>query len=83
MRTRPLLIVLLGLASVGCSDIGCTAPVGFRQSQLEPQLKTPAGLAEPKRSDEFVVPPGEVAAEQPASACFVRPPQVVAPPPKD
>jgi uncharacterized lipoprotein len=83
MTKLPLLLLsVAGLLASGCSQVGCNAPLGYRATQLEQPLRTPEGLAAPASRNDYELQPGPVATDPEASACFVRPPQVVEAPAK-
>lgn len=78
----PLLIVVGALAASGCSSIDCDDPTRYIGAELHQPVKTPEGLAAPETSDEFRIPGGGPPAGYQGGACLVKPPQLVAPPPK-
>ena len=79
---RALFVLSCALGAVGCSSIDCDDPTRYVGSELRKPLEAPAGLDAPETTDTFRVPGGGPPKDYPGGACLMRPPQLVAPPPK-
>lgn len=79
---RVPLLVLLALGAVGCSSIDCEDPTRYIGAELHAPLSVPPGLDAVETRDTFKVPGGAPPKDYKGGACLVKPPQLVAPPPK-
>jgi uncharacterized lipoprotein len=81
-RLRVALLTVLALGAVGCSSIDCDDPTRYIGSELHQPLKVPPDLDQPETSDTFKVPGGAPPKDYQGGTCLMKPPQLVAPPPK-